>query len=655
MDEIDSQLVLETNKFTKTITALLAKRDVLANKQIAEYKSIFVARAPKFSFENDSEKYFSEIYGERPPDDYRPTIKYIKQFVNQPLFNVPKNVILDLTAKNIVDSPLNIPLFRKFQNKLYLEVVKFNNKSLAPDKPGFYDLWPYGTYYYPAVGSGVFAPVGNCLIAYNKVHALVLMGFDFASIIGTSKWGSFGIPSPVMQTSNFGAYDITHKYYVRQIMAIAHKYKSIDEILINFAKKIGVNQDPKEILNRWLETCCNGNSPDYQHIYGHIDNPHFFDYNVADYARSTYNSVLLLKDPNIMGFGLEFIDLEDNNLESVKKLVKLNVFDFCQMEKTDPAEFTFLENILRGEEISIEVRRDTMVAIEILKELYPAGFVIGTYEYGMQTKHTDIDFIVIDKIKPNELLEKLEPHFTELKIVEQEDNYKIAGMYRAVEIDVRIFSKETAMYQMFSYEVKRYRTFEDKPNVQYAIRIINQWYHNRHIHNSSIGYLHSTLIYEMIYRMLDKCVGLKYHQVVKLFADVYADKNLEWYLNFAKENRIKMITAEGYIVFIQELKRMADLLKTNQFILALRVLKKKHLLSDYPNVISVTFENINHVTLLKYLNVPNVRFYSADKKIYIFSKQPISDEYLAKFIKESETYQNDIKWEFKRLIIVTDE
>lgn len=40
-----------------------------------------------------------------------------------------------------------------------------------------------GTYYYPAKGTGLFLPLGNSLVAYNKIHALVLLGTSNEEIL----------------------------------------------------------------------------------------------------------------------------------------------------------------------------------------------------------------------------------------------------------------------------------------------------------------------------------------------------------------------------------------------------------------------------------------------------------------------------------------
>lgn len=61
----------------------------------------------------------------------------------------------------------------------YLEVIRFGpSYNMLPDP----SLYP-GTFYYPAKGSGLFLPLGRTLIAYNKVHAMKLLGAANADIV----------------------------------------------------------------------------------------------------------------------------------------------------------------------------------------------------------------------------------------------------------------------------------------------------------------------------------------------------------------------------------------------------------------------------------------------------------------------------------------
>lgn len=69
----------------------------------------------------------------------------------------------------------------------YMEVVRFGDMdyNLLPDATFT------ATYLYPAKGSGVFLPVQNSLVAWNKVHALRLLGVsyeDIAYVAGPNFW-----------------------------------------------------------------------------------------------------------------------------------------------------------------------------------------------------------------------------------------------------------------------------------------------------------------------------------------------------------------------------------------------------------------------------------------------------------------------------------
>ena len=55
---------------------------------------------------------------------------------------------------------------------------------------------PKGQYHYPCVGSGVFLRCVNPLIANNKLHALIKLGFDLKEAICSGSMGRFELPSP---------------------------------------------------------------------------------------------------------------------------------------------------------------------------------------------------------------------------------------------------------------------------------------------------------------------------------------------------------------------------------------------------------------------------------------------------------------------------
>lgn len=60
----------------------------------------------------------------------------------------------------------------------YIEVIRFGSMYNMYSDPTQFP----GTFYYPAKGSGLFLPLGRTLIAYNKVHAMKLLGAKNADI-----------------------------------------------------------------------------------------------------------------------------------------------------------------------------------------------------------------------------------------------------------------------------------------------------------------------------------------------------------------------------------------------------------------------------------------------------------------------------------------
>lgn len=61
----------------------------------------------------------------------------------------------------------------------YIEVIRFGPAYNMLEDPSLYA----GTFYYPAKGSGLFLPLGRTLIAYNKVHAMKLLGAPNSEIV----------------------------------------------------------------------------------------------------------------------------------------------------------------------------------------------------------------------------------------------------------------------------------------------------------------------------------------------------------------------------------------------------------------------------------------------------------------------------------------
>ena len=94
------------------------------------------------------------------PAKIMPTTKIIiHRTKDKAFYKVPIGVILDQDPNRTgIISP-------------YIEVTHFGSSYSFLRKPELFN----GTYYYPATGSGLFLPVGNTLISYNKAHALKLL------------------------------------------------------------------------------------------------------------------------------------------------------------------------------------------------------------------------------------------------------------------------------------------------------------------------------------------------------------------------------------------------------------------------------------------------------------------------------------------------
>jgi hypothetical protein len=102
------------------------------------------------------------------PAAIQPTTKIIvnrrpgKQF-----YRVPNGVLLDQDPE------------RRGILASYIEVIRFGPMYNLFADPSLYP----GTFYYPAKGSGLFLPLGRTLIAYNKVHAMKLLGAPNSEIV----------------------------------------------------------------------------------------------------------------------------------------------------------------------------------------------------------------------------------------------------------------------------------------------------------------------------------------------------------------------------------------------------------------------------------------------------------------------------------------
>ena len=113
-----------------------------------------------------------EIWYQFPGTDNPETPTEKRAATMQPFYRVPDLV--------------NIQQFKNkkpYSDNAWIEV--YHAGALNTDfyiQPDFFA----GTYYYPAIGSGVFLPLGKTLVAYNKVHALKKMKVPNAMIYENS-------------------------------------------------------------------------------------------------------------------------------------------------------------------------------------------------------------------------------------------------------------------------------------------------------------------------------------------------------------------------------------------------------------------------------------------------------------------------------------
>jgi len=106
----------------------------------------------------DLENYYQdlEFYYRLPPKINPKTKVKIHRSTQNTFYRMPEGIILDQdTARKGIQSK-------------FIEVTRYGPSYALLRDPTLFN----GTYYYPAKGSGLYLPLGNSLIAYNKTHAL---------------------------------------------------------------------------------------------------------------------------------------------------------------------------------------------------------------------------------------------------------------------------------------------------------------------------------------------------------------------------------------------------------------------------------------------------------------------------------------------------
>lgn len=134
-------------------------------ERLVLYHSIVYPNAPSKFFENMTLRQLVELYQEyefyyKLPVEVMPKTEILIHRDSQNSFyRTPVGVVLD-------QDPDRLGL-----ETAYAEVAHFGSTSSLFREPGIFT----GTYYYPVKGSGIFLPLGQTLVAYNKVHALKLL------------------------------------------------------------------------------------------------------------------------------------------------------------------------------------------------------------------------------------------------------------------------------------------------------------------------------------------------------------------------------------------------------------------------------------------------------------------------------------------------
>lgn len=108
-----------------------------------------------------------EVYYKFPPAIQPTTPIVVVRRPGKQFYRVPNGVLLDQDPE------------RRGILASYIEVIRFGPMYNLFADPSLYP----GTFYYPAKGSGLFLPLGRTLVAYNKVHAMKLLGAPNSEIV----------------------------------------------------------------------------------------------------------------------------------------------------------------------------------------------------------------------------------------------------------------------------------------------------------------------------------------------------------------------------------------------------------------------------------------------------------------------------------------
>lgn len=142
-------------------------------ERLATYFRIVYPEAPAGAWESmplDALQHYYqslEFYYKLPAEIMPQTQVVARRPADQSFYQVPAGVMIDQDPNRLGETAP------------YIEVVRFGNMFSPMRDPTLFN----GSYYYPVRGSGLYIPVGRCLISYNKIHALKQLGVYNSEIV----------------------------------------------------------------------------------------------------------------------------------------------------------------------------------------------------------------------------------------------------------------------------------------------------------------------------------------------------------------------------------------------------------------------------------------------------------------------------------------
>lgn len=625
--------------------------------------------------------------------------KYDKTVVRK--YGIPVGVKLDTSPKfyNKISPSIiktnDIKLIRTIDSEPYIEVIHFEGESLDnvkhPDEPAYSINTRYGTHYYHSVGSGVFYPISpKTLVACNKIHALTILGFDFMKCLINDDWGAFSFNTPDNLLSN-GLFDITRNADISTLISAAKKYKSFREFLSAFFKtdlyislrspKQAIIDFYKPKLEEYLAVCSDATNTKYTNIYLSTFNHLLLDFNLYHLAKDKYDTIILTHEPSSYPneHNIEILDISKTLRSSYAKLVRPKpdkyptdfkyISDYYRYYPVSHENYQLLSDILNNEEPAGETKLRTYQGIKIIDDIIPDGKVIGSYTYGLQSIHTDIDIVfLVDKshnVKQYiDKLVKLDFNNISYNHNDKAKLHRISGRYYGVDFDLDFFYESTHLHKVFLKELDLYSKLKQHTYVCNTIRLINQWYYNRKLAGSEFGYLHSTLFYALAIEHLDELsTTANTADTLRKFLSLCSKYTLKDFQSIAKKYDIMLIEDYAYMLLIDELKRADKYANLYHFVKMYKHISKKHIMKSLPHKISFTFNDpsplnrSNDIKSIKYLiqkvQDKEIRLYLGSPKhntvkLYIFSKEKIPETTIDAFVTETIKYNPKIQWTVKK-------